>query len=49
MAWITLFYAGLFEIVWATAMKQSAGFTRPRQSRHRQKPEKATGHLSVSR
>lgn len=28
MAWIALFFAGLFEIVWATAMKQSDGFTR---------------------
>lgn len=29
MAWIMLVVAGLFEVVWATAMKQSAGFTRP--------------------
>ncbi|MDX9859435.1 MAG: multidrug efflux SMR transporter [Rhodospirillales bacterium] len=29
MAWIALIIAGLFEIAWATAMKQSAGFTRP--------------------
>lgn len=29
MAWIMLFVAGLLEIVWATAMKQSLGFTRP--------------------
>ncbi len=29
MAWIALVLAGLFEIVWATAMKQSEGFTRP--------------------
>jgi quaternary ammonium compound-resistance protein SugE len=29
MAWRALFAAGLFEIVWATAMKQSEGFTRP--------------------
>lgn len=29
MAWIVLVVAGLFEVVWATAMKQSAGFTRP--------------------
>lgn len=29
MAWAALFFAGLFEIVWATAMKQSDGFTRP--------------------
>lgn len=28
MAWILLLVAGLCEIVWATAMKQSAGFTR---------------------
>ncbi|WP_265587055.1 DMT family transporter [Sphingomicrobium arenosum] len=28
MAWLILFLAGLFEIVWATAMKQSDGFTR---------------------
>lgn len=28
MPWITLFVAGLLEIVWATAMKQSHGFTR---------------------
>lgn len=28
MAWIVLFVAGLFEVVWATAMKQSHGFTR---------------------
>ena len=29
MAWIALILAGMFEIVWATAMKQSDGFTRP--------------------
>lgn len=29
MAWIMLLVAGLFEIVWATAMKYSMGFTRP--------------------
>ena len=29
MAWVTLFLAGLFEIVWASAMKASEGFTRP--------------------
>jgi quaternary ammonium compound-resistance protein SugE len=29
MAWIYLIIAGLFEIVWALAMKQSEGFTRP--------------------
>ena len=28
MAWIALFLAGIFEIVWATAMKQPDGFTR---------------------
>jgi quaternary ammonium compound-resistance protein SugE len=29
MPWLLLFTAGLLEIVWATAMKYSAGFTRP--------------------
>ena len=28
MAWIVLFIAGLFEVVWAAAMKQSHGFSR---------------------
>ncbi|HUD93147.1 DMT family transporter [Sphingobium sp.] len=28
MAWVSLFFAGLLEIVWAFAMKQSEGFTR---------------------
>jgi len=28
MAWILLVFAGLLEVVWAFAMKQSAGFTR---------------------
>ncbi|MGE0765526.1 MAG: quaternary ammonium compound efflux SMR transporter SugE [Hyphomicrobiaceae bacterium] len=28
MAWVYLFVAGLLEIVWAAAMKQSDGFTR---------------------
>lgn len=28
MAWLMLLAAGLFEIVWASAMKQSDGFTR---------------------
>lgn len=28
MAWIALFVAGLLEVVWAFAMKQSVGFTR---------------------
>ncbi|GLZ06170.1 multidrug transporter [Actinomadura sp. NBRC 104412] len=29
MAWLMLIGAGLLEIVWAIALKQSAGFTRP--------------------
>lgn len=29
MAWLALVVAGLFEIVWAVAMKCSNGFTRP--------------------
>lgn len=29
MAWIYLAIAGVFEVVWAFAMKQSDGFTRP--------------------
>ena len=29
MAWFYLFVAGLLEVVWAFAMKQSEGFTRP--------------------
>jgi quaternary ammonium compound-resistance protein SugE len=28
MAWVALVLAGLFEVVWASAMKQSHGFTR---------------------
>jgi quaternary ammonium compound-resistance protein SugE len=28
MAWVLLFLAGLLEIVWAVAMKQSHGFSR---------------------
>ncbi|MGF7155159.1 DMT family transporter [Novosphingobium gossypii] len=28
MPWIQLFFAGLLEVVWASSMKQSAGFTR---------------------
>lgn len=28
MAWILLIVAGLFEVVWSFAMKQSQGFTR---------------------
>ncbi len=29
MAWIALFVAGLFEVLWAYSMKLSEGFTRP--------------------
>jgi quaternary ammonium compound-resistance protein SugE len=29
MAWIMLFVAGVFEVVWAFAMKRSDGFTQP--------------------
>ncbi len=29
MAWIYLMFAGLLEVVWALAMKQSEGFSRP--------------------
>lgn len=29
MAWITLVAAGVLEIVWAAAMKQSDGFSKP--------------------
>ena len=29
MAWVSLFFAGLFEIVWAVAMKQVQGFSKP--------------------
>ena len=29
MPWVTLFIAGLFEVVWALMLKQSEGFTRP--------------------
>lgn len=28
MAWVSLFFAGILEVVWASAMKQSHGFTR---------------------
>ncbi|MBP2303140.1 quaternary ammonium compound efflux SMR transporter SugE [Azospirillum picis] len=28
MAWVTLFFAGLFEIVWAIGLKYTEGFTR---------------------
>lgn len=28
MSWLYLFVAGLLEVVWATTMKQSEGFTR---------------------
>lgn len=29
MAWVSLVFAGIFEIVWAWAMKASDGFTKP--------------------
>ena len=29
MAWLCLLVAGLLEVVWAVAMKQSDGFSRP--------------------
>ena len=29
MAWVVLIVAGLFEIVWATGLKYTEGFTRP--------------------
>lgn len=29
MPWVLLLVAGLFEVVWAIALKESAGFTRP--------------------
>lgn len=29
MAWIYLLIAGLLEVVWASALKQTEGFTRP--------------------
>jgi quaternary ammonium compound-resistance protein SugE len=29
VAWLILIIAGLFEVAWASAMKQSDGFTRP--------------------
>lgn len=29
MAWVLLFLAGILEVVWALAMKESHGFTRP--------------------
>lgn len=29
MAWVYLFVAGLLEVVWAVAMKESQGLTRP--------------------
>ena len=28
MAWVYLLLAGLFEVVWSTAMKESHGFTK---------------------
>jgi len=32
MAWVYLFVAGLFEVVWAIAMKYAEGFTKPLSS-----------------
>lgn len=32
MAWFYLLFAGLLEIVWAFAMKQSQGFSRPTET-----------------
>lgn len=29
MAWLILFIAGLFEVVWAVGLKYTEGFTRP--------------------
>lgn len=29
MPWLLLFFAGVLEVVWALAMKQSDGFTKP--------------------
>jgi quaternary ammonium compound-resistance protein SugE len=29
MAWVYLFIAGLFEVLWSFSMKQSDGFSRP--------------------
>ena len=29
MAWMMLFVAGVFEVVWATGLKYTEGFTRP--------------------
>lgn len=29
MAWVALFFAGVFEIGWAIGLKYTAGFTRP--------------------
>ncbi|MFU0504498.1 quaternary ammonium compound efflux SMR transporter SugE [Pseudaminobacter sp. NGMCC 1.201702] len=28
MAWVYLFFAGIFEVVWSSTMKQSEGFTK---------------------
>lgn len=28
MAWLVLFFAGIFEVIWAFYMKQSQGFTK---------------------
>lgn len=32
MAWFCLFIAGIFEVIWAYAMKQSYGFSKPTPS-----------------
>lgn len=32
MAWFNLFIAGIFEVVWSTALKYSNGFTKPAAS-----------------
>lgn len=29
MAWMALFFAGVLEVLWSYAMKESQGFTRP--------------------
>lgn len=29
MAWVILFFAGLFEVCWAVGLKYTEGFTRP--------------------
>src|SRR3546814_13104029 len=35
LAWVLLAIAGLLEVVWAFAMKQSYGFTKPRSEERR--------------